>query len=332
MKGAFDDLSPDAICEAIERSTGLPVADVPRPYSSYVNRVFGVRVERDGREEEAIAKFYRPQRWSEGAILAEHRLTLALEAAEVPVVAPLRLIGGSTLGYLVVEGDQGEEREFRFAVFPKRAGRQFDAERDEDWLRVGALIGRMHAAGSGIDASERESLDPGWAKARLAEIAPLAHPDCAAEFGELALASIEASAPLVAGAAQIPLHGDLHRGNLLERPGEGLVAIDFDDMARGPAVQDLWLMLPGARSECGRELACLLDGYREFRRFDDGELSLIEPLRLYRMIHFLAWQARQRDDAMFAHANPDWGSRAFWIKETEDLRDQAARIARDAQD
>jgi hypothetical protein len=47
------------------------------------------------------------------------------------------------------------------------------------------------------------------------------------------------------------------------------------------------------------------------------------------MVFFLAWRARQRDDLWFRGSFPDWGTEAFWIKELEDLGDQA-RIVRTA--
>jgi len=123
------------------------------------------------------------------------------------------------------------------------------------------------------------------------------------------------------------IHGDLHRGNILERPDQGLLLLDFDDMAIGPPIQDLWLLLPGRAAECGRELGFLLDGYSEFSELPQESLGLIENLRLYRMLHFLAWRALQRQDLWFKKDFPDWGSRAFWIQELEDFRDQAKIIA-----
>jgi len=68
----------------------------------------------------------------------------------------------------------------------------------------------------------------------------------------------------------------------------------------------------------------LLDGYEEFLPFDRGELDLIEALRVMRMIHFLAWRTVQRHDNWFRRQEPEWGNRAFWIRELEDLRDQIA--------
>jgi Ser/Thr protein kinase RdoA (MazF antagonist) len=104
------------------------------------------------------------------------------------------------------------------------------------------------------------------------------------------------------------------------------VLIDFDDMMRGPPVQDIWLVLPGYAAESRRELALLLEGYERFAVFDRETLALIEPLRFMRMIYFLVWRARQRGDYWFRESFPEWGSEAFWMKETEDLRTQAQVI------
>ncbi|HAH61806.1 MAG TPA: hypothetical protein DCL73_06890, partial [Treponema sp.] len=77
------------------------------------------------------------------------------------------------------------------------------------------------------------------------------------------------------------IHGDCHRGNILEQftspsPSSAdtedssiITLIDFDDMMTGPAVQDLWLLLPGYRRDSEHELELLLKGYEEFISPDD---------------------------------------------------------------
>ena len=64
----------------------------------------------------------------------------------------------------------------------------------------------------------------------------------------------------------IRVHGDFHSGNILDRPGDGLLIMDFDDMATSLPVQDIWLLLPDHAPESGAEITALLEGYREFRR------------------------------------------------------------------
>lgn len=48
----------------------------------------------------------------------------------------------------------------------------------------------------------------------------------------------------------------------------------------------------------------------------------MEPLRFMRMIYFLAWRARQRNDFWFRESFPNWGNEALWITEIKDLRTQ----------
>jgi Ser/Thr protein kinase RdoA (MazF antagonist) len=115
------------------------------------------------------------------------------------------------------------------------------------------------------------------------------------------------------------IHGDFHIGNLLERPGEGLTAIDFDDMVHGPAVQDVWMLLPNSALESTVELEDFLRGYEMFLEFPREDLRILELLRALRMMHFLSWCAIQQGDRHFQELYPGWGSEIFWRKELEDL-------------
>jgi Ser/Thr protein kinase RdoA (MazF antagonist) len=317
----FDLLSPDLAMVAVERSHGLRLDGTVTTYPSYVNRVYGLRDEEGKR---FVAKFYRPGRWSREAILEEHRFVLDCAAAELPVVAPLANGDGSTLATAAATGPEGSE-EFFFALYPLRAGRGFDAEGEEDWLRLGAIVGRVHAVAAAGEAPHRLLCLPSASTRAFVEelrAAGVVTPDCREEFFGIAAAALDAIEGLFEGVATHRIHGDCHRGNILDRPGEGLLLIDFDDMMRGPAVQDLWLLLPDHASSCRRELALILEGYEQFRPFDPSTLRLIEPLRLMRMLYYVAWQARQRNDARFRESQPGWGSKAFWLLEIEDLSRQ----------
>jgi Ser/Thr protein kinase RdoA (MazF antagonist) len=117
--------------------------------------------------------------------------------------------------------------------------------------------------------------------------------------------------------------------NFLHRPGEGIMVIDFDDMLTGPPIQDLWLLLPDHAVKCRREIQLLLQGYEQFREFDDRTLKLIEPLRAMRIIYFLAWCSRQSSDYKFRTLFPDWGNEIFWQTEIKDLEQQLAVIKKD---
>jgi len=321
--GSFDALTPDAAAFGVESAYGLRLDGTLIPYPSYINRVYGLR---DEEEREYVVKFYRPGRWPAEAIRDEHAFLSDCAEADLPVACPVKDPEGETLEELVLE-EEGEPR-YLFALFPKMGGRNFDPESDEQWLRLGALAGRMHRAARQRDAQHRAMCHPdltaGFVKELIDE--EVVHPELAGQFEELCAETLERIRPLFSGLVLQRLHGDLHRGNILDRPGTGLLLFDFDDMMMGPAVQDLWLLLPGLRKDSGRELSILLEGYEQFADFDRSMLSLIEPLRFMRMVYFLAWRARQREDYWFQSSFPDWGSKPFWIKEIEDLHDQARVI------
>jgi Ser/Thr protein kinase RdoA (MazF antagonist) len=210
-------------------------------------------------------------------------------------------------------------------------GRNFDAETDDDWLLLGALLGRLHAVGGLREAPHRAVCGPGSLTRPLLEellAQDLVDEEIAPELEKLCLDTLAALEPGFAGLVHRRIHGDCHRGNILDRlggsgGGEGLYVIDFDDMMSGPAVQDLWLLLPDHADKCRRELGLLVEGYESFLPFDRRELGLVEALRFMRMVYFLAWRARQRNDSWFRASFPDWGTKAFWKSELDDLRDQA---------
>jgi len=309
---SFGRLTPETILPAVETEGKIRLTGLVLSLPSYINRVYELRA-LDGTK--LIAKFYRPGRWSRDAILDEHRFISDCADAEIPVVPPLTLESGSTIG---------EHEGFLFALFPKRAGRQLEINTDADWLRVGALVARTHLAGEKRAAPHRITIDPD--RSALADATHLCDSIIPGRWRDLyksvALRLIDWSVPLFAGLERIRLHGDCHRGNILDRLDEGLLLIDFDDMAMGPPVQDVWLLLPDRADKSLREIELFLQGYERFRRFDQASLRCVEPLRAMRMIYFLAWCSRQVDDALFRKHFPEWGSDAFWQKEINDLREQ----------
>lgn len=318
----FDSLTPMVVMQAVEAAYGVRLDGSVQQYPSYINRVYGVHDE-DGTP--LIVKFYRPGRWSDDAILDEHQFLLDLAEAEVPVIAPIPSADGATLQEVAI----GEDSTYRFTLFPKQGGRSFEGESDEDLRRLGMVVGRCHAVGATAEAEHRMRLSPTATTAAFASeliqerVVP---PQLSDEFAELVESVVAASEPRFAGIQTLRIHGDLHRGNLLSRGDGSLVMIDLDDMMVGPAVQDLWMLLPDHIGQAQREFGLIADGYGQFADFDELSVRLIEPLRFMRMIYFLTWQARQRHDYWFDSAYPGWGSDAFWSKEIEDLRMQARYV------
>lgn len=309
----FETLTPDTIISAVEQALDIPLSGFTSPLPSYINRVYELQAE-DGTR--LIAKFYRPGRWSLAALKDEHDFLQDCEADELPVISPLPLRNGGTLE--VCNG-------IYFAVFPKRSGRQFEMEESEAWLRTGRLLGRLHTTGSRRPAPARMTLHPQISTAQ--DVRELLDNDFVSrafvdDFKSTTTAVLDAIIPLFDQVDFIRVHGDCHRGNLIFRPGEGVFIIDFDDMMTGPPVQDFWMLLPGHVHECRRELSLMEEGYEDFRSLDYRTLRLMEPLRIMRMIYFLAWCSRQVNDFQFRNHFPDWGSHGFWEKEIRDLRHQ----------
>jgi Ser/Thr protein kinase RdoA (MazF antagonist) len=240
---------------------------------------------------------------------------------EIPVVAPLKLMDGGTLG---VHG------EMYFTVFPKKGGRSFDEYSDDQWLQLGRLLGRTHLVGAARSPRDRITLVPDKSTRQHIDYilnGSFIPSDMATPFKELANALITEIRPLFENMEMIRIHGDCHFSNLLCRnPGESFYIIDLDDMAVGPPVQDLWMLLPGYMRDSLAEIDFFLEGYETFRNFDRRLLRLIEPLRAMRYIHFTAWCAHQVAEDGLSRAAPNFGSREYWQREIKDLGEQLERI------
>ncbi|MBD3239016.1 MAG: serine/threonine protein kinase [Chitinivibrionales bacterium] len=313
---AFTDLTPDRFLPVLESSLGTRLTALARTLPSYINRVYELQAQNGA---SYVAKFYRPGRWAEEAIRDEHRFVRDCVEVDIPVVCPIELQGGDTLGML--DG-------IPFAVYPKRAGRQFELEQDDDWRRVGTLLGRLHTVGAARPAPSRITYHPANTTRPTVErlVADVVVDKWKQPYADICARIIDTIMPLFEGQACIRLHGDFHVGNILHRPGEGLMVIDFDDMVNGPPVQDMWLVLPEHYPACARELELLLDGYRQFRDVHPRAPLLIEGLRAMRMIYFVSWCSMQRDDFQFQARFPEWGTERFWAREVQDLREQYSYV------
>src|SRR5690606_30783343 len=121
------------------------------------------------------------------------------------------------------------------------------------------------------------------------------------------------------------LHGDCHLGNILKR-GDVFHLIDFDDMVNGPAIQDMWLLLPGRDDYAENLRGKLLEAYTSMRDFNYEELRLTEVLRTLRMINYSAWIAKRFDDPAFKNAFPFFESPSYWEGQINDLREQVYHL------
>ena len=104
-------------------------------------------------------------------------------------------------------------------------GRNFDAEADEDWLRL-----EQCSAACQPWAASRPGPLPGYAANPVASRGRLlrglldeglVHPELRPEFERLCGEVIDVIAPRFEGLAYRRIHGDCHRGNILDRLGGG---------------------------------------------------------------------------------------------------------------
>ena len=311
----FTALTPDSVLDALD-SIGLRGDGRLLALNSYENRVYQAGME-DG--PPLVAKFYRPARWTDAAILEEHAFVATLAEREIPVVPALE-INGHTLHLF---------NGFRFSVFTKQGGRAPELDNRDTLEWMGRFIGRIHAVGALETYRHRPTLDiHSFGEEPGAYL--LAHDFIPAELIEVyrgvvaqALDGVRRCFERAGEVRALRLHGDCHAGNVLWTDA-GPHFVDFDDSRMGPAIQDLWMLLSGERADMTRQLADLLAGYEDFYDFDPRELHLVEALRTLRLIHYAAWIARRWDDPAFPVAFPWFNTQRYWQDRILELREQIA--------
>ncbi|MEO7067217.1 MAG: serine/threonine protein kinase [Rhodanobacter sp.] len=302
-------LSPDCVLDAVSACNLWPDGRL-LALNSYENRVWQVGIE-DG--PPVIAKFYRPQRWSDAAIEEEHTFAQELVDAELPVVAPLAFDGHTLL----------TRAGFRYALTPRRGGRAPTLESPEQLQWLGRLIARMHVVGARQPFVHRGVLDRATMvqqPQRAVLESPLLPPTLQHNY-RAAVARLEAAIAqrqeAVGSVRMLRLHGDCHPGNVLWTDA-GPHFVDLDDARTGPAVQDLWMLANDARS-----MEALLQGYQQFRDFNHAELALIPVLRAMRQLHYAGWIASRWEDPAFPAAFPFVAESRWWDQHVADLHELA---------
>ncbi|MEM7432567.1 MAG: serine/threonine protein kinase [Pseudomonadota bacterium] len=312
---AYASLQPEDMIAALE-SVGFRCDGRFLTLNSYENRVYQIGIEDD---EPVVAKFYRPQRWSDAAIREEHDFALELEDSDIPVVGPLE-INNDTLH---------QHGDFRFAIYPRRGGRSPDLDRAELLRQIGRFVGRIHNVGAVQPFEHRPTLDAesyGESSRDFLLSNGFIPVHIESVYEGLADEILDYVAHSEARAGDVGLlriHADFHPSNVLVA-GEAVHIVDLDDTRTGPAVQDLWMFLSGEAAEQTPQLAALLAGYTEFRSFNGAELNLIEALRSLRIMHYAAWLARRWADPAFQVAFPWFDSPRYWEEHVLALREQLA--------
>jgi len=309
----FSGLTPDLILDAIE-SQGIIVESGLLALNSYENRVYQFIAEDKKRY---VAKFYRPQRWSQAQIQEEHDFSIELAANEIPVVAPLVL---NTQSLHIYDN-------FCFALFPSVGGRQFEVDNLDHVEWMGRFIGRIHGVAKGSDFVHRPSInvDEYLLKSlQTLQNSSLIPSGLHQAFFAILQQVVDLALSLYVSTNNIRLHGDCHPGNILWRDGPTFV--DLDDCRNGAAIQDLWMMLSGDRQQQTIQMHTLVEAYEEFCDFDKTQLTLIEPLRAMRMVHYMAWLARRWQDPAFPQAFPWFANGKYWEQQILGLKEQFSAL------
>lgn len=308
MKNQFYDLQPNLILSTAEKHGFHPTGELIQ-LNSYENRVFEIKLEN---KNSIIAKYYRPGRWSENTILDEHRFTSELQKESIEVASALKLKSNSTLD--TVDG-------IHYSFFEKVRGRMVQELTLPHFKKLGRWLARLHNVGSLHQAEHRANIGPTndnkWL--HLERMLSLVAPEVIHRYENAAIEIFERLDESLEEFDFIRLHGDLHRGNILEDSTGEFVIVDFDDMINGPEVQDFWMLMPSSEVKNSPEFDALIDAYSELREFPHGQLELIPLLRGYRIITYAMWIMNRWQDPSFPRLFPDFGSYSYWAEETENL-------------
>lgn len=311
----YANLDPNVILDAIE-TVGLQCTGSLFPLNSYENRVYQIGIEDAA---PLIAKFYRPHRWSDQAIIEEHQFSLELAQHEIPVVAPLVTDVNKTLHHF---------QEFRFALFPRQGGRTLELDNLEHLEWMGRFIGRLHRVGACQSFHHRLKLDVsnyGYDAYHFLIEQDFIPAEIKPDFcytADAMLEKIQHCFECIGSINYIRLHGDCHAGNVLWN-NAGPQIVDLDDCLIGPAIQDIWMLLSGNNpAENNLQLSCILDSYNEFYDFNYREIHLIEALRSLRMIHYSAWLAKRWKDPAFPLNFPWFNTPRYWQEQLKGLHEQ----------
>ncbi|NVJ67490.1 MAG: serine/threonine protein kinase [Gammaproteobacteria bacterium] len=312
----FDKLTPDFILDAID-SLGYLTDGRILTLNSYENRVYQIGIEDS---QPIIAKFYRPERWSKQQILEEHLFCQELVEAELPIVPPIELKGETLFEYHGVY----------IAIFERKGGHAPELDNLDNLFTLGRFLGRIHAIGKAKPFIHRPQINPqtfGYDKAQFVidQAIPFELKTAYSSLVMDVLKLVKQHWNLVGEISFIRTQGDCHPGNILWRD-DNPHFIDFDDARMAPAIQDLWMLLSGDRSNRIKQLSEIVEGYQEFCDFDYRQIALIEPLRALRMIQHTAWIAERWSDPAFPLAFPQFDSINYWEQHILDLRAQFSEL------
>lgn len=303
----FYNLGPEQILECIEKEGYIPTGRFI-PLNSYENRVYLIYLED---KEPIVAKFYRPGRWSLEALNEEHLFMEQLKSEGLPVVNALPLTNKDTVN---------QWGSINYCFYPQHKGRMPYELLKPDIRKVARTLARLHNIGEQQDFEHRLSFDGddiGWNDLDL--LKNWIDPNILPEYEKYATNIINQYIDAVEDIPFQRVHGDCHRGNLLNN-GTEFFFVDFDDCMIAPTAQDLWMVLAG--DDEGEQTKEFLKAYEELRKFDRKQLKLFPLMQGIRIIQYSAWIAKRWNDPSFPPLFPHFNSYNYWLEEKEQLKNQ----------
>ncbi|MEZ2128785.1 MULTISPECIES: phosphotransferase [unclassified Sinorhizobium] len=229
---------------------------------------------------------------------------LHVEALEpsIPVQRIVRTKDGEA-DFRVV-ADDGSERGVRMVTFLRGTAQRTSPHSAIQRRRIGILLGRMQKALESFSheaAFHRITWDMKHAMG-MRDLMP-AFPD-AAKRARLERAINEFGAEIVPAMASLPsqiIHNDFNMENILvdpDMPDEITGIIDFGDMVHAPILFDVAVAAAyqmGNADDPVEAICDFLRGYRTEKRLSDGEIGLLYPAAVMRLVMRLAipqWRAQ----------------------------------------
>lgn len=306
----FFNLDPHLILKCSDAQGYQPTGEIHQ-LNSYENRVFEIKLEHN---QSVIAKFFRPQRWTKSTIQDEHEFCFDLHNDGLSVGLPLA--NGNDESVFTTESG------IHYCFYEKVRGRMMQEILITQFERLGSLTARLHNTGEKKEALHRNFFGPSqdnkWSI--LDQLYEVISPEVRQQYMDIAEHVFQTLDEKLEPQNFIRIHGDLHRGNLLDNGKDEITIVDFDDFLNGPVIQDFWMIFPDQDFSNTREFELFLKGYESLRHFDDKQLELVPYLRSYRIICYAAWILNRWNDPSFPKIFPEFNTYRYWAEELDSLR------------